>query len=201
MICVGAGDERQPVGDDDDRAAVGDAGQMLLHDGLALGIERTRRLVENQDRRAVDQRTGDRQPLTLPARQVGRTLFEHRRIAVRQALDELVRAGDLGGAHHLVERGGGFGHRDVLAHRAAKQEILLQHDADPGAQIADVELLQILAVDLYQARLRPVETLQQAGDRRLAGAAAADDADDLAGLDRKRDVLDRRGQASRDSER
>ena len=79
----------------------------------------------------------------------------------------------------------GLGDRDIVAHRAAKQEILLQDDSDLGPQMGEVELFQILAVDFNEPGLRPVEPLQQSGNRRLARAAAADDADDLPGLRRR----------------
>ena len=180
------------MGDDDDRPAARHGGQVLLNDGLAFGVERARRLVEHQHRRIVDQCPRDRQPLALAARQVRRTLFQHRRVAVRQPLDEFVGAGELGGAHDIVQRRGRLGHRDIFAHRAAEQKILLQHHADLGAQMSEIELLQILPVDAHQPGLWPIQPLDQPGDRRLARAAAADDADDLAGLDREGHVLDRR---------
>src|ERR1700730_3813744 len=189
---IGAGHKREAVGDDDDRAVAGDGREVLLDDVFALGIERTGGFVEYQHRRIVNEGARDRQALALPARQIGRALLEHRRVALRQPLDEFVRAGELGGTDDFVQRGGRLGHRDVLAHRAAEQKILLQYDADLRAQMGEVELLQILAVDVYQPGLRPVETLDQPGDRRLARAAAADDADDLAGLDREGNILDRR---------
>ena len=40
----------------------------LLHRALALGVERARRLVEQQDRRVAQDRPRDRQPLALAAR-------------------------------------------------------------------------------------------------------------------------------------
>src|SRR5216683_4192272 len=186
---IGAGHKREAVGDDDDRAVAGDRREVLLDDGFALGIERTGGFVEYQHRRIVNESARDRQALALPARQIGRALLEHRRVALRQPLDEFVRAGELGGADDFVQRGGRLGHRDVLAHRAAEQKILLQYDADLRAQMREVELLQILAVDVYEAGLRPVEPLDQTGDGRLAGAAAPDDTDDPARLDGERDVL------------
>src|SRR5438874_1691524 len=170
---------------------------MLLDDRFALGVERAGRLVEDQHRRVVNEGARDRQALALAARQIGRAFFEDRRIALRQPLDEFVRAGELGDPDDLVQRGSRLGHRNVLAHRAAKQKILLQYNADLRAQMSQIELLQILAVDVHKARLRAVEALDQPSYRRLARAAAANDADDLAGLDGERDFLDRWGRRTR----
>ena len=44
---IGAADGRQPVGDDQHRAAGGDAAHIVLHDPLALIVERAGRLVED----------------------------------------------------------------------------------------------------------------------------------------------------------
>ena len=107
----------------------------------------------------MDQCAGNRETLALAARQVRRAFFQHRRITVRQSLDEFVRAGELSGADHLVKRCGRLGHRDVLADRGAKQEILLQDNADLRAQMRELELLQILPVDLDKPGLRLIEAL------------------------------------------
>ena len=105
---------------------------MLLDDRLALRIERACRLVEHQHRRIVNEGAGDREPLPLAARQIGGTFLQHRRIAVRQALDEFVGAGELRRPHHLFKRCRRLCHRDVFAHGAAEHEIFLQHDANLG---------------------------------------------------------------------
>jgi hypothetical protein len=151
--------KREPVGDQDDRAAARDRGEVLLDDRFALGVERARRLVEDQHRRVVDEGARDRQALALAARQVGRAFLKDCRIALRQPPDEFVRAGELGDPDDFVQRGGRLSHRDVLAHRAAEQKILLQDDADLGAQVSQIELLQILAVDVHEAGLGPIKTL------------------------------------------
>src|SRR5207302_8591026 len=65
------------------------------------------------------------------------------------------------------------------------------YDTDLRPLMSQVDLLPSLAVYVYVPGLRPIKPLDQPGDRGLARAAAADDADDLTGLDRERDVLDR----------
>ena len=58
------------VGDEDDRAALGDGLHVLLDDALALVIELARRLVKDQDPRVGHQRAGDRDALALPPERV-----------------------------------------------------------------------------------------------------------------------------------
>ena len=70
-----------------------DAQQIGTHNGFAFRIERTRRLVEDQNARVVDQRARDRQSLGLSTREIGRTFFDIGLVAVRHALDEFFGAG------------------------------------------------------------------------------------------------------------
>ena len=58
---------RQAMRNDEHGAAMRDLRHILLDDPLALVVERTRRLVEDEDARIGDERAGDRNPLPLPA--------------------------------------------------------------------------------------------------------------------------------------
>ena len=156
------------MGDDDDGAALGHRAQVGLDDLLALGIERGGRLVEDQDARLGDERAGDREPLALAARQIGAALLDHRVIALRHPRDELVCARHLGGGHDLVDRQRGVGERDVLAHRAVKQHVLLQHHADLAAEPRWVDLRDVDPIDQHAAVGRLFETEHDAHQRRFA---------------------------------
>ena len=94
-----------------------------------------------------------------------------------------MRAGELGRRDHALHRHAGIGERDVLADRAVEQHVFLQHDADLAPQPGEVDHREIDAVDQHAPALRHVEPLHQLGERALARARGADDADDLAGLD------------------
>ena len=84
-------DRREPVRDDEHRAAGEQSVDRLLHESFRLGVERRRRLVENEDRRIDEQRARDREALPLAARQARAALAEHRVVAVGQRHDEVVR--------------------------------------------------------------------------------------------------------------
>src|SRR6476469_1066653 len=62
---VGHAHGREPVRDDQHRAAGGDLAHVLLDDPLALVVERARRLVEDQNARIGRERTRDRDTLAL----------------------------------------------------------------------------------------------------------------------------------------
>src|SRR3954452_5978679 len=80
---VGVHQRGKAVRDDDQRAALRDAQQIGVDDRLAVGIERAGRFVEDQDGRIADQPRGDREPLPLAARQIGRPFLDIGLVAAR----------------------------------------------------------------------------------------------------------------------
>ena len=106
----------------------------VLHQPLGFGIERGRRLVEQDDRRILDQRAGDGDALALAARQLQAVLADRRVVAEREAHDEFVGVRGLGGGDDLVLGCAGLAEGDVLADRAAEQEHVLADIGDLPAQ-------------------------------------------------------------------
>ena len=100
---VGAFDGGEAVRDDERRAALHQRLERLLHGGLALRVERVRRLVEKQDRRALQDRAGDREPLALAAGKRDAALADQRLVAVGQGGEERV---GMRGARRRADRGG-----------------------------------------------------------------------------------------------
>ena len=144
---VAAAHRGEAVGDDDDRAALDDAPHVALNDPLALVVERRGRLVENENARIGRERAGDGDALTLAAREVGAALLDHRVVALRQLVDELVGAGEAGDLDHPRARHRRIGEGDVLVNGAVEQQVLLQHDADVAAQPRRIDMAQIRAVE------------------------------------------------------
>ena len=81
---------------------------------------------------------------------------------------------------------------DVAQHRALLEQVeALEDHADvlPGLeQVAAAELRHVAPVDAHRAGGRPLEEVDTAHERALAGAAQADDAEDLPVLDAEVDV-------------
>ena len=71
-------------------APLGDVVERLLDRRLGAAVERAGRLVEDQDRRVLEQGAGDGDALLLAARKLEPALADHRVIALRQRLDEIV---------------------------------------------------------------------------------------------------------------
>src|SRR5208337_2058516 len=186
----------QTVRNNHHRPVARDAKQVGVEQRLAFRIEGARRLVENEGARIGDQRTGDREPLSLSAQEVGRSLLDQRLIAVRHALDEFLGAGQAGRPHGVVQRQPGTTGDDVVSNGAAEQEVVLQHNAQAAAQVAQVDGAQFGAVDSKETVVVPVDPLQQPGQRRLAGPAAPDDAQHGAGRNLEADAIKRRKPAA-----
>ena len=86
-----AAQRRQPVRDREHRPARDQPIERLLDLPLRLRVHAARRLVENENPRIVQNRSRDRDPLTLTARQRVSPLADHRVVPLAQLADEVVR--------------------------------------------------------------------------------------------------------------
>ena len=147
---------------------------------LLRGVDRRRGVVEDQHARVGEHRARDGDALTLAARERVAVLADHGLVAVGQRLDEVGGARERGGAPDLVEVRFRVGERDVLAHGVGEQERVLEHDADRAANVAEVEVAHVDAVEQHAALVDVVEARDQPGDRGLAARGRADERDRLA---------------------
>ena len=153
------------------------------------GVQRRGRLVEDQDRRRLEDGAGDRHALLFAARQFQPALADHGAVAVGQLGDERADLRQIGGARHLFGLGVGAAVADVVGDGVVEQHRVLRHHADRGAQAFLRHVADVLPVDQDRAALDVVEAEQQPRDRRLAGARRADDGDGLAGRHLEADAL------------
>ena len=104
------------------------------------------------------------------------------------AADEAVGVDGGDGALDVAARQRRPAQADVVGDAAREEIHVLQHQAADAAQLGEVELADVDAVDEDAPALDVVEAQQQADDRGLAGAGRADDADPLPGRHLERDV-------------
>jgi len=126
------------VGNDQQRAVARDVGEIVLDNCLAFRVERTRRLVEDQETGPDQQGASDRQTLALSAGEIGAVLLDKSIVRYRQPIDELVSTCDACRFHDLVERRAWSCRGDVVTHSTSEHEIFLEHDADVAAQRGDL---------------------------------------------------------------
>ena len=174
---VGVDDGRQPMRDDQRGAIARHAVELVLDVPLGVAVERRGRLVEQQDRRALQNGAGNGDALLLAARQFQAALADFGLVALGRAPDEAV---DLRLARRLLDLGVAripAAVADVVADGVVEQHGILRHHADGGAQRSLRHIADVLAVDQDAAAADVVEAKQQPRDRRLAGAGRADNGD------------------------
>jgi len=189
---VGVKNRREPVRDANCGAAFHQFIKRGLHRAFGFGVERAGGLVQNQNRRVLQNGAGDGQALALAAGK-GNPFFADDGVeAVGLLHDEFVGEGVFGGGDDFLARRAQPAQLDVPADGVVEQNIFLRDDGDLIAQIARGYFAQIHAADFDGALRGVVETQEQIGERGLAGAAGADQRDELAGFDGKIDVVQNR---------
>ena len=172
----------------------GGGGQRLLdprdlgaHLHAQLGVEVGQRLVHEERLGAAHDRPAHRDPLALPAGEVGRLAVE--------VLGQLQHGGglvDLGLDGALVDPGEGQRERHVLAHRHVRVErVGLEHHRDVA--VLGCLVVDHLAVDAQLALGDVLEPGDHVERRGLPAARGADQDDELAVGDGQVEVVDRQG--------
>ena len=192
---VHARDRTQAVGDGDHGLALHQGDQLLLDCRFDLAVQRRGCLVEDQNRRILEQHPRQRDPLALTARQLDAAFSGVRVVAgpahpVAQIDDERVRVGPERGLADLLVRGFGTPVADVGRDRAMQQRGVLRHHADGPAQAFLRHVAQVLPVDQDAPALHVVEPQQQVDEGRLAGARTADQAHALTGANVQVQILE-----------
>ena len=149
--------------------------QRRLDQPLRVRVERAGRLVQDQDARVLQDHARDGDALLLAAGELVAALADHRVVALRAA----PRCGRgspprAPRASSSSSRGVGLGVAQVLADRRVEEVRLLRHHADHLAQALQRHVAHVVAVDRHGAAVDVVEARHEIGDRRLAGAAGAD---------------------------
>lgn len=107
--------------------ALHQVGQRILDFRFAMAVEHGSRLVENQNRRVLEERPGDTQTLALAAGQHHPAFAHQGVVTFRWLADEGVAEGMARGGDHLFVAGVRSGVADVLADAAVEQHGLLLH--------------------------------------------------------------------------
>ena len=154
---VGPAHHGQPVGDDEGGAVFHEPLQTFHDQRLGLGVQGRGGLVQDEDRRVLEQGPGYGQTLALAAGQVGALFAQDGVVAAGQAFDELMGIGEPGRGDHFLATGLLLAVGDVVVDAHGKELGFLEHDGDVVAQAFDRHIAQILAVDTDGALLRIVE--------------------------------------------
>ena len=149
---IGAANRRELVGNE--RCAPGaQRPETVLNKRFALAVETRRGFVEDENARVRQDGAGDGDALTLPAGQANPALADNRVVAVFERFHKLVAMGDAADRSDVLTGCVGPRVRDVLGDGTVEEEIVLQHDAQVAAGIAQWDGGQIAAINSAPARL------------------------------------------------
>ncbi len=201
-------EERDPVGEHDRRRAVGHdergrrgehAPQRRLDLRLGGHVERRERVVEHEHRGGCRDRTREREPLALPAREAHALFADLRVDAVGQVVGEarLCDAERLGehalglGSHlGLIARELGPAEQHVVAHRRREQRRVLERHRDVRAELLARERADVDAVERHRSRGHVVEPGGEGRHRGLARAGEPDEGHRLARFEGQVDAVE-----------
>src|SRR5271165_5837703 len=136
------------MGNHESRPAAHHVAERSLDLGFVVGVECGGRLVQKEDRRILEDRTRDRESLSLPSRKGDPPFAEYGRVALVELTDEAVRGGAAGGGFDLVLARSVFATiGDVLRDRPADDRRLLRNRCDAGAQRRRIDALYVDPID------------------------------------------------------
>ena len=153
-------------------------------------VERGGGLVEQQERRVLQQRAGDREALFLAAGETDAALAGDGVESFRHLADEVRGVGGFEGGPEFVVGGVVFREQEVFAQGGVEEEAFLGDVADVVAQPFLGERSERMAVEQDAALVGFVEAGEQVEHGGFPGAGGADQGDGLAGLRDQRDAAD-----------
>src|SRR5215213_9515245 len=178
------------VGNDQGRLSGNEAIQGFLHLRLALDVEASHRLVQDQDRCVADDGPGDGYPLALPSGEGVAPLTYYALVTIFEVHNEVVGVGCFGGLDNLFRGSVQLAIGNVLLDRGAEEDRVLEDDPDLLAQGLELVVLYVSPIDPDGAASGFVQAEDQADEGRLAGSRSADQRHPLAGKDVKGDAFE-----------
>ena len=183
---IGIGNGGQAVRNGDHRPPLPHFTQRILNVALGLGVQRARRLVQNQDAGVLQQGPRDADPLLFSARQFQPAFTDLGIVAIGQRHHKVM---DLGRPRRLLDL---FARRirvavgNVVIDRVVEQHGILRHHANRLMQAGLRHITDILPVDANGTAGDVIEPEQQPPHGRLATARGSDQGDPLPGSDPQR---------------
>lgn len=167
--------------DGDDRTTLGEVRQSADDGLLVLRIEERGGFVEKDHRGVLQERTGNRNALTLTTGEPATAGSESRVPAVFEVGKKLRDARASGSLAHVIVGGTRPGQSDVLGHGVVEDVVVLLDEGHESGQFDRVDVSQVDTTEPHCAAGHVGETGEQPQQCRLTGAAAAHQATDVPG--------------------
>ena len=159
---------------------------------LGARVHARRRLVQDEDRRVVEQHARDGQQLTLALADALGIVSHTRVVALRHSAHKEVDLSGTCGRDNLLARCLGTAIGDVLGNGAIEQPGVLQHHAKLLAQLAAIHAARVHAVEGNATTVDLVEAHEQIDERGLTRTRGSHHRDLLTRLGGKRHVAHKR---------
>jgi hypothetical protein len=153
--------------------------QGRLNDTLALTVQSARSFIQHQNRRIIDDGSGDGNSFLLSTRKERTASPNIRIVTIRETIDELMSIGILGRFHNILFCRIRLAQQDIVPDRTRKENWLLSDIANVSSQPREVQLLDITAVKKHLSGRDIVETEQ---DLKSCGFTTTRSADKGTGL-------------------
>ena len=128
-----------------------------------------RRLVEDHDRRVLEEHASDRQPLLLATGKAIAPFADDRVVFLGESVDHVVDSSCLGGVDELLVGRVGIGVPEVRSDGVVEHVRVLIDHTDGFAEALLGDRTDVGAVDADSSRRHFVETGHERGQRRFAG--------------------------------
>ena len=158
---IGATNCGEAVRDDEHGPTLHEVGERGLDGSFALGIKRGGGFVEDEDRGVLEQGAGDGEALALPAGETCSAFADHRIVALRKTLDEIVRERGLCGGGDPLHGDVGLAIGDVVANGVVEEHRLLRDFADLLAERDESEVADVVVIEKDGAAGDVVEARQK----------------------------------------
>ena len=169
---------------DDQLGGAGDLFPEGLPDGsVGLGVHRGGGVVQNQDLGLFQQGTGDAKTLLLTAGNIGAALLDLMVVAIGEAFDEIVGAGQLADMDQFLISSIGVAPAEVVFDGAGEELIFLQNHGNVVTEHFQIIVTDIDAADLQRAFADIIQTGDQLHQGRFTGTGTAQDTHGCAGGD------------------
>ena len=124
---IGTGHSTHPVGDDQHRFTLKQAGESFLNSTFVFNIQAGGCLIQKNDRRVFKQGAGDGNPLAFTAGE-GRTDFsDHGLINLRKFLYKFIAPGSLSSCEDFFVRSSPASQTDIFHYRVPEQHYILEN--------------------------------------------------------------------------
>ena len=167
------------MGDQNHGFAIALLSQGAENDCLVQAVQVGGWLVQQQEGRIVEERSGQTQPLPLSAGQAVAQLGNLRIIALGQACDKIMDGGLFAGHDNLLVGGIQLGQAQIIADGIVEQVGILGHKAFHSTEVIGVNFLHASAGDGNHALPDLPEAHKELQKRGLSGTGTAADADNL----------------------